>query len=426
MPPATIKSDSMTQQPPVQLLSLPLELHEHISIFLPAISIARLMMGNCHLRSIYEKILYRHINLYAQPHRSNALLRTFTLRPDLALLVRSLDIDLRWSEVSTVSGQLSISPAHPARLGALASMRNINSFGLSGVAWLWGVGMKDIQDVVSGMRLTSLRVHEWWPTRSDPHRQNKARVYANLLAVLQGQPQLLNLELNYFLLKMGAAHGRQTPIGIQSSDIAGLRTLKAEAYTIASILPVAGEELESLVIQSWDGNNGKFLATSFSNFTAATGRIRKLHLSVRWYSYSGSDLPALESFPNIESFRITGVLESPLFLQPKLVDAFFEKVASQITNSPNLNKLEMSFEFEFQSEPDLDLLGDVSEELRLNLKSSCPSLKWLIDPAEQEWVFLPTEKGSGGNAFRVMKVGQLYHDYAHFRSGDLMELEWDV
>ncbi|KAG8971615.1 hypothetical protein FRC05_010961, partial [Tulasnella sp. 425] len=258
----------MTQQQPSRLLSVPLELHEHISIFFPTSSLPSLIMANRYLRSIYEKILYRYINLYAQPRRSNALLRTFTLRPDLALLVRSLDIDLRWSEVNTLSRKLSLPPAHPARLGALARARNVNSLGLSGVAWLWGEGMKNIQDLVSKMRLTSLRIHEWWPIHSEPDLRYKAGVYANLRAVLQGQPRLLNLELKYFLFKMEAVHGVQIPIGIRSSDIARLRTLKAEAYTVASILPVAGEELESLEVYNWKGNNTDFLATSFSSFTS--------------------------------------------------------------------------------------------------------------------------------------------------------------
>ncbi|KAG8951680.1 hypothetical protein FRC04_005701 [Tulasnella sp. 424] len=403
---ATSKSDSMTQQSPSRLLSVPPELHEHISIFLPTSSIPGLIMTNQQLRSIYEKILYRHINLYAQPHRSNALLRTFTLRPDLALLVRSLDIDLRWSEVNTLSGQLSISPAHPARLGALASMRNINSFGLSGVGWLWGEGMKDIQDVVSKMRLTSLRIHEWWAIHSEPDLRYKAGVYANLRAVLQGQPRLLNLELKYFLFKMEAARGVQIPIGIQSSDIAGLRTLNAEAYTVASILPAIGDQLESLEMHNWKGKNTDLLTTSFSSFTAATGGVRKLHLSMQWIYNSGWDFdfgPTLELFPNVESLRIIGVTTVSPLDQPMLLGAYYEKVAAQITHSPNLSKLEMSLKFGHLATRKLDGVDNINDEFIHNLKRSCPSLKAFVDLAEQEWVFLPTEEEGGSNAFQAMK-----------------------
>ncbi|KAG8950546.1 hypothetical protein FRC04_007365 [Tulasnella sp. 424] len=419
----------MTQQPSSRFPSLPLELHEHISIFLPSSSIRTLILANGLLQSIYEKILYRHINLYAQPRRSNALLRTFTLRPDLALLPRSLDIDLRWCEVKTLSGPRSLSPAHPARVDALASARNIKSFGLSGVAWLWGREMKSIQDVVSKMRLTSLRIHEWWPMQSEPDPQHKAEVYTNLRAVLQGQPRLLNLELKYFLLKMEAAQGRQTPVGIQSSDIVGLRALKAEAYTVASILPVAGEELESLELYNWQGNNVDFLATSFSSFTAVTGRIRKLCLSMRWIDDSRWDFdfgPVLGLFPNVESLKIIGVTNFSPLDQPTLLASYFEKVAAQITHSPNLIKLEMSLTWEFQIQRSKYCLEDIEEELRHNLKRSCPSLKTFINPIEQEWVFLPSEEEGGSNAFQAVKVGQLYHNCASFRSGDRRELEWNV
>ncbi|KAG8950564.1 hypothetical protein FRC04_007383 [Tulasnella sp. 424] len=424
---ATSKNGSMAQQPLSQLLSFPLELYEHISIFLPTSSIPSLITANRHLRSIYEQILYRHINLYAQPHRSNALLRTFTLRSDLALLVRSLDIDLRWGEVNTLSGKLSLSPAHPARLDALASVRNVNSFGLSGVAWLWGEDMKDIQEVVSKMKLASLRIHEWWPTHSGPHLRNKAGAYANLCGVLQGQPRLRSLELKYFLLKMDAAYGVQIPIGIQSSVVPSLRTLRldADVYTVASILPVVDNQLESLEIHNWQRNNTDFLATSFSSLTTATRRIRKLHLSMQCVYNLAWDFdfqPALELFPNLESLAILGAANFSLHDQPMLLGAYFEKVAAQITHSPNLIKLEMSLKFFRLEEVRVD---DIDEELTRSLKRSCPSLKSFVDPAEQEWVFLPTEEG-GGDALRAMKAGRLYRDYAHFRSGDLIELEWDV
>lgn len=317
-------------EPQLQLLDFPFELQEHISIFLLSSSIPSLIAANRQFRSIYEQILYRHINLYAQPHRSNALLRTFTLRPDLALLVRSLDIDLRYSALSMLSGQLSLSPARQARLDALASARNVRSFGLSGVAWLWGERMKDIQCVVSKMELTSLRIHECRPTQLISHLRNKAGVYANLRAVLQGQPRLQDLELKYFLLRMEAACGVRNPIGIQSPDGLSLRALKADAYTVASILPVVGDQLESLEMHHWMGNNTKSLTTSFSSFTATRDRIRKLHLSMRWnydlcWDFDFGRL--LELLPNVESLRITGSSSYPSASQCILLETYFDKVS---------------------------------------------------------------------------------------------------
>lgn len=102
---------------------------------------------------------------------------------------------------------------------------------------------------------------------------------------------------------------------------------------------------------------------------------------------------------------------------------WLNQVASQITRSPNLTKLEASFDFELG--PELNLLMDAREDLRRNLKRSCPSLKTFIDPMQREWAFVD-EGETTGDAFRLVRVGQLYCRSAHFGRRDLPGLEWEI
>lgn len=419
----------MTQAWPIasQLLNFPFELHGHIAIFLPPSSIASLIGTNSHLRSVYEQTLYRHVFLYIKPHRSVGLLRTFTLRPDLALLVHSLDIDLRPCEVKISSGSTRLQSSHSARLDPLALARNIKSFGLSGVAWLCGEEMEPIQNLISKMKLTSFRVYEWWPNDPSPQIEHCQMVFANLRKVLQGQPLLQDLRLEYFLLKRDSGYVGSTPIGIESSDLPNLRTLRADAATVAAILPtVATGQLSTLEMDSWGNSNHSLLVSSFTCLTEARQRVRKLHLSIEWNSSRGWGFDfgrILELFPNVESLRVLGSSTPLLGNQPTLLHTFFEKVASQITQSPNLTTLEMSLTFNLELEP--TDINDVDEELMLSLKSSCPSLKTFIDQAQWEWAFLPSDKEGQSISSRVVKVGQLYWSSPRFR-WDICAVELDL
>lgn len=288
-------------------------------------------MTNRHLQCVYEQILYPHINLCAKPYRSLGLLRTFVSRPDLALLVQSLDIDLGWYEDELVTKFENTSPAAGlSRINALALAQNIKSVGISGVAWLWGDEMKKIQEIVSKMKLTGLRIHESWPRAYTNHKlKHKKEAFANLDTLLQGQPIIQDLRLEYFLLKL-SPKSDASQIGIRNSGIRSLRTLRADAATVALILPVAGEELDSSEMHNWFGSNNKYFPIpSFSKLPAATERVRKLHLSMRWTYELGWDFDfgrLLELFPNVESLRITGVSSYPSASQSILFETYFEKV----------------------------------------------------------------------------------------------------
>ncbi|KAG8924511.1 hypothetical protein FRC01_011406 [Tulasnella sp. 417] len=326
---------------------------------------------------------------------------------------------------------------------AIAFAENIKSFGLSGVAWLWGEEMKPIQDMISKMKLTNLRIYEWWPTSPLLQIENKQQAFANLRKVLRDQPLLRDLRLEYFVLRRDAKYAGSAPIGIASSDIPILQTIRADAATVAAILPVvATDQLELLEIDCWKNSNHKLLVSSFSGMEEARQRVQKLQLSIDWIGFGDWDFDfgqILELFPNVDSLKILGLSTLSLSGQPTLLNAFFEKVASQITQSPNITVLEMSLIFESnpgkthrddvqeELESEMALVSVSEEELILGLKTACPQLKTFIDPAKGEWEFLPCDEGRKG-AFRPVQIGRLYSSYPDVGVYDLnlCALEWDL
>ncbi|KAG8954549.1 hypothetical protein FRC00_005818, partial [Tulasnella sp. 408] len=250
------------------------------------------------------------------------------VRPNLALLVHSLDIDLRWCEGKDPTG-LDIAPKSCRLLiNALASATSIKSLGVSGAAWLWGNDTKPIRDVVSTMNLESLRIYEWWPDAHHQQVEHQEDVFTNLRAVLQAQPSLQVLQVDYFLCKRGADYRGSFPLGIQSSHIPNLRALKADAATVASILPVVGDRLDSLEIANWKNSNHGLLVESFSGLAVARNQIRKLGLSMQWIALRGWDFDlgkVLELLPNVESLKITGGGGLSARTLPMLWEPYFEK-----------------------------------------------------------------------------------------------------
>ncbi|KAG8928336.1 hypothetical protein FRC01_006091, partial [Tulasnella sp. 417] len=436
----------MTQARPTtgQLLTLPFELHEHIALFLPSGSIPNLIKANSHLRSIYEQILYRSINLYHQPLRSTSLFRTFTLRPDLALLVQSLDIDLIPCRVEVSSQTHTISPF---RVAGFALARNVKSLGISGKCLFWGQDMSAIHELISKLRLTSLRIRRWQPedVTTPPHEV----VFANFRTILQGQPMLQDLMLERCGLErsvwvsMGILPGRDpteaSPHGIEASDIPSLRILRADAMMVASILPaVVGDKLESLEMYTprYSSERVDGLLSYFSDLKEARQQIRRLHLPVRIDSiHTGWRFDfrnVLELFPNLKSLKIMGTSGASLVYFPQILDDYIKRIISQITRSPGLTILETSLTSHYHEQK--YYVVDVKEELMVQLKRSCPALETFIDPGMREWRFLPSFERGRNDAFRVAKVGRLHWSSTHFRgwdtggfrSYDLQTLEWDV
>ncbi|KAG8924512.1 hypothetical protein FRC01_011407 [Tulasnella sp. 417] len=383
---------SQAQQISNQFVDLPPELHEHISIFLPSSSIPSLIRTNRYIQPIYEDILYRHINLYNRPLRSKALLNTFMLRPNLALIVYSLDIDFEWCPMEIWTEFVKVPNPEQARINALASAKNIKSLGVSGVAWLRRKDMKQFRDIISRMKLESLRIYEFSLQVWGNMIKHKEELFANFWVVLQGQPLLreLLIECIYSVL----------PSEIQSSYMENLRTLKTDVGGVSWILPAVGDRLESLEILNWSHRNHSELVASISGSMVVRGQIRKLGLTMRWELHCGWNFDlgkVLELFPNVESLVVIGAGGLSIRSLPLLWEIHLEKLASQISQSRNLVRLEMPLEFEGEGG---EVLGGLKEELLLNLKRSCPSLQTLVTPGRQEWVFLPSEE-NGSGAFQV-------------------------
>ncbi|KAG9022119.1 hypothetical protein FS837_006745, partial [Tulasnella sp. UAMH 9824] len=289
-------NDPVTRERSGQLLRLPVELHEHLSIFLLTSSILNLIETHRFLRSIYQAILYRCINLQPLSSRSIGLLETFKLRPDLALLVQTLDIDLRPTVVSAFHQTQSVLQD----VKALALARNIKSLGILGLSWLPGKRLNAFQNAISGMKLKSLRIKELEPASTIHHRNHKEEVVANLRQVLQAQPLLQDLDLDFWLSRVEAKNDGDIQLGIQKADVPRLRTLGTHASTVVPLLEaIDGDRVVSLTIYDWK---------------------QEYHKSM------GFDLgQALELFPNIESLRITGLLSLNLDGRPDILVGYINK-----------------------------------------------------------------------------------------------------
>ncbi|KAG9048671.1 hypothetical protein FS837_012299 [Tulasnella sp. UAMH 9824] len=320
---------------PSPLLSIPIELHEYMATFLGTRAILNLIMVNRFLLSIYEAILYRCINICTLPNRSICLLETFELRPDLALLVHTLNIDLRPSVVGTASQPAQTTAASPggyARIRALGLAKNVRSLGISGLSWLPDERLNAFQEVMSTMELKSLRILEPRPVSDVHHLEHKEEVVANLRRVLQAQPLLTELDLEFRLFKMEVKNGgNDVQFGIQKSDVPSLRTLGIRASTIMPLLTAIGPgQLETLNIYEWKWQHHNMLVSSFSHLAETSQKIRKLCLSMRWtlnLCFWGFDFgQVLKLFPNLESLTITAILSPLLAEEPKRLDANFERV----------------------------------------------------------------------------------------------------
>lgn len=318
--------DTVTRESSSQLLSLPVELHEHLSMFLLTGSILNLIETHRLLRSIYEAILYRCINLQPLSSRSIGLLETFKLRPDLALQVHTLDIDLRPTVVSALHPTQSVSQD----ITALALAKNIKSLGILGLSWLPGKRLNAFQNAICGMKLKSLRIKELEPASTIHNRNHKEEVVANLRQVLQAQPLLESLDLDFLFFRMEVNKGGEIQFGIQKSDVPRLRTLGTHASTVVPLFEaIDGGQLDSLTIYYWKKEYHDSLVSSFSNPARTSQKIRRLHLSTFWTADRGwgFDLgQALELFPNIESLKITGLLSVTLDGRPDILDGYINKV----------------------------------------------------------------------------------------------------
>ncbi|KAG8924513.1 hypothetical protein FRC01_011408, partial [Tulasnella sp. 417] len=197
-----------------------------------------------------------------------------------------------------------------------------------------------------------------------------------------------DLDLEFRLFRMEVKNGGgDVQFGIQKSDVPGLRTLGIRASTLIPFLKAIGSggQLESLGVYEWK---------------------QKYH-----------DTVVLESFPNVEALTITAILSPFLAHEPKILEAYLIKLASQVPHSPKILKIEICLEISVK--PRRICGADIGETVKGCLKKSCPSLEVLIDPARQEWRFCPVGGEGKSDTFRAVKMGRLHAPAVYCPSKDL-------
>ncbi|KAG9048669.1 hypothetical protein FS837_012297 [Tulasnella sp. UAMH 9824] len=281
-------------QPPPNLDHLPPELLDHIMFFLPPTSIVHLMI-NRKLRSTCEQFLYRDIYVADMANRSLRLLTTFVLRPDLALLVRRLRMDLDWcipesSIIYTIPHLLK-----PDGIAALSPAKNIRSLGLSYLGWLSHPSLAHIYNMVSQMDLTSLEIIEdYYP------EPNIELLMSNLRSTLLSLPKLEDLSLKFHPDKAELIKNIEVPDVPSLNRYRGdVRFAKAflNATTQLSTLELHFEyndPLDTLLRESWSGNSIKDLSVQIATQLHILPRLRTLEVANVYNEVSGFPDPIPE------------------------------------------------------------------------------------------------------------------------------------
>lgn len=298
------------------IVNLPTELLFRIMSFLSMGSI-RNLIANRSLRSVCEQGLYQNISLPYHTFRSIRLLQTFLLRPDLALLVRHLEI---WFNFDT-SCEFSRMPEalRVNGLGALSLAKNICSLSLRGdVDWIWEASKDELRKAVSKMRLVRLEV----PVLLDPHARQHGTIYdgweylrrnshvdlgANVRRLLQAQPHLEEFKFSDSVEDITSRSVASLRACLQASDIPNLKSLKAPPEVAMVSLPLASR-LESLDLMTADWDD-RLLSEIETKAIAIKLCTRRFVIRVsnfyhdQWFWNNLNNVFTL--FPNLEYLSIT-------------------------------------------------------------------------------------------------------------------------
>ncbi|KAG8946407.1 hypothetical protein FRC04_011853 [Tulasnella sp. 424] len=330
-------------------------------------------MVNKLLKTICEPILYRIIRLRDKSWRTYHLLNTFILRPDLALLVRHLEIDLLYCDVKDRPQQSSF----PWALEALSLLKNIKSLGFSGnKASLWSSRMEQFRIIVSAMGLTSLSVGEVQGVRWGLPRALVAG--QTLVEFLRLQPQLEVLGIDHFSFP--------PDFHPQPSDLPNLRTLRATG-PIAAKLISSTPLLRTLEIRKGDCDPDPFDFSTFVSSAAAVGpSISELVLHLphpqQWASRNVASVFAV--FSNIEKLAVEVAAEDGRELNSP--DSFFDP------------QLEVRRDDSFA----LYDIRDFREAYMIKCKSVCPQLTTFIDLSRRIWKYQTLSGNQGGSEIHLV------------------------
>ncbi|KIO25968.1 hypothetical protein M407DRAFT_24718 [Tulasnella calospora MUT 4182] len=399
------------------ILNLPNELLLRVVSLLPTTSIPNLMVTRS-LRSVCEQGLYRYISLPEHPRRSICLLETFLLRPDLALLVRHLEINFSWRYPGLFPPSQVPSVLHPDGLEALCRAENLQSLSLAGVAdWIWEPDMAKFREAIFKMKLVRLEV----PLIDEPQSDFECIIYEDsdgeeqavggqsnwdvdlgkeIRNLLQAQPLLEEFKLS----DISTTTTESLQANLKASDVPSLKSLQAVPEVAMVFLRVA-PRLESLDLMMRDWDNTLFSEME-NNSTTIKLSIRRFTIRVRYSDkWLWNNLAMVFSlFPNTEELSVT---ICSLTLRKGAVRAkhFFPQVCDSVYVLPSLRSLEAKFETPFPRAPGA---REVEMQPIINCKVACPMLETVVDPERRLWTFRPDDQVLG--AFVAYLVGLLMEE----------------
>ncbi|KAG9045255.1 hypothetical protein FS837_006737 [Tulasnella sp. UAMH 9824] len=372
---------------PTRLLDLPIELLQKIISNLPVSTIPNFMV-NRFLLPICEQRLYETIMLWGLPRRTLRLLETFILRPDLALLVRHLTVEVSWANGSGECHDEVPDVLKADGVEALSLAKNIVSLTVDGFGdWMKAPAFSRFRDLLSNLKLTSLTI-PWVP---DPtydleslgsleyeEEDREQEIVAEIRAVLQTQPRLEDLFFPSSYLSERILSILESDL--LPSDVPNLKSLQADPRVAISFLAVS-PGLESLTLFNTSWGDGLFFKLKVGSATIRSS-LRRLAIRVwssdEWFWVNLDKVFAL--FPNMETLYLAVDATTPYrSVQP--AKYFFEKI---VDPSRLLRSLQ-SIEFEYSSL--LKGLSEVGMESVVALKTKCPHLKTIITPKNQMWLF---------------------------------------
>lgn len=278
---------------PPNLQDLPLELLDQIMFFLPPSSVLHLMV-NRKLWSICERYLYRIIWVMGHPYRSLHLLETFVLRPDLALSVHELYIDLRWCRPLSRASYNIPALVQPAGLAAVSLAKNIRSLEITGLKWLSDPSLDHIRELVSQMELTSLTIAGWYSEDDDHDLKARQVIISNLRATLRSQPQLEYIYLSGYDIDPVLVKS------IETTDIPNLKRLHGPTAFAKACLDAAPKLNDLSLKLDLEGECHALFQETRNGHGIRVLRIAVFFQRANWNDFGS----ILQNFPNTERLVI--------------------------------------------------------------------------------------------------------------------------
>ncbi|KAG9018811.1 hypothetical protein FRB90_009281 [Tulasnella sp. 427] len=394
---------------------IPTELQLRIMLYLTPSAIRNLVVNRA-LRPICEQVLYESILIPRHSERAIRLLETFLARPDLALLVRHLSIDLSWLwkfKHTHVRSLLQPNPLH-----ALSLAKNVKSFAPHGLSdWIWEPMRSEFRDVVFGMKLTRLEIPDLrgpyseifsWPGDDIPADDWDGDLGQELCKLFQAQPLLEELVI---LTRFGKLPDSLRTY-LKDSDIPNLKLLQVSPDDGPAFL-TAALRLETLSLTLGDWNE-----TVFSRLEIAPTVIRLSlrHFNIRVWLYSDNQTwvwdnldRVLGLFPNTEGLCIT--INASSRSDAKNANYHFKKVADNVHVLSSLHSVTVKYECPTPLPPGA---VNVEDETIEEFKSACPLLQSVIDPMRRLWTFrVDTQPFKVVHGHLVGKLMEEYYGYSH-------------